>query len=207
MAIPNTVAENGPLTYPGMDRQRWHQQLPDMLTRRLLLREVRAEDAPALVEALARAEVQEYLPNGPTDIASFRKFIDWVRGERRAGRYLCFAAVLRETRACIGLFQIWPIEPGFGTAEFGFALDPRYWGKGLFTEAASALIDFGIDVLQVHRFECRSAPGNTRGAAALRKLGAQPEGTLRECFPCPGGYLDHTMWSILAHEWRARSGA
>ena len=45
---------------------------------------------------------------------------------------------------------------------------------------------------------------NARGAAALIKLGAVPEGTLRRCFRCPGGLLDHTMSSILAEDWRER---
>ena len=69
------------------------------------------------------AEVLRYLPPGPTTAEQFVRFIKWVRRERRAGRYLCFAVVPRGHRTAAGLFQLWPIEPGFGTAEMGFALD------------------------------------------------------------------------------------
>jgi RimJ/RimL family protein N-acetyltransferase len=170
------------------------------------LREVAPEDAASLAASLGTPEVQEYLPLGPVDQAGFAMFIRWVRRERHAGRYLCFAVVPREANDACGLFQLWPIEPGFGTAEMGFALSSSFWGTGVFRESASAVIDFAIDTLGVRRLECRSATANARGSAALKKLGATAEGTLRECFLCPGGYLDHTMWSLLASEWRASRG-
>jgi ribosomal-protein-serine acetyltransferase len=172
-----------------------------------VLREVEAGDAAPLADALGSAEVQEFLPVGPTDAAGFALFIKWVRRERRAGRYVCFAVVPRATGCASGIFQLWPIEPGFATAELGFALGRPLWGTGLFQECASAAIEFAIDILGVRRLECRSATSNERGTAALRKLGAVAEGTLRQCFLCRGGHLDHTMWSILAEEWRARAGA
>jgi RimJ/RimL family protein N-acetyltransferase len=168
---------------------------------RAVLREIEPSDAAPLAAALAVPDVQRYLPIGPTDEAGFAKFIRWVRREREEGRYVCFAVVPRASPKAAGIFQLWPIEPGFGTAEMGFALARSLWGTGLFYECASTVIDFAIGTLGVRRLECRSATANVRGAAALRRLGAKAEGTLRACFQCPDGYLDHTMWSLLASEW------
>lgn len=161
-------------------------------------------DARPLAAALGHPEVQKYLPVGPTTVEHFARFIRWVRRERRAGRYLCFAVVPRGWATAAGLFQLWPIEPGFGTAEMGFALDQALWGTGAFIDCATVVADFAFDTLGVRRLECRSAVPNARGTAALLKLGAAQEGMLRKCFPCPAGLLDHTMWSILADEWRER---
>jgi RimJ/RimL family protein N-acetyltransferase len=184
----------------------WREQLPALSTRTTLLREVAPLDAAALAHYLAVPEVQRYLPIGPADAPGFARFIRWVRRERRAGRHVCFAVVPRSSGRAEGLFQLWPIAPGFSTAEMGAALGTSLWGTGTFRECAAAVIDFAIDTLGVRRLECRAATANARGAAALRRLGAVAEGTLRECFECPGGYLDHTMFSVLAHDWRAARG-
>ncbi|SRR6266545_115528 len=202
MAIPSSlVIANGRTVAPRCAS--WRAALPVLETRRAILREVRPRDAAHLAASLGGPKVLDYLPLGPSTEEHFARFIRWVRRERRAGRYLCFAVVPRERRTAAGLFQLWSIEPGFGTAEIGFALDATLWGSGTFQPCATAAIDFAMDTLGVRRLECRSAVGNGRGAAALRKLGAVAEGTLRQCFPCPLGLLDHTIWSILSHEWRA----
>ena len=203
MALPDRLAsrETGTAA-PG--RAPWQSALPSLELRTAVLREVVVRDAASLQSALTRPEVQRYLPVGPTTVDDYARFIRWVRRERRAGRYLCFAVLPRSTGRAAGIFQFWPIEPGFGTAELGFALDPALWGTGTFAECASAVLDFGFTSLGIRRLECRSAVSNARGIAALRKLGAVYEGTLRQCFPCPGGVLDHAMFSVLSDEWRAR---
>ena len=200
MAIPSTIVGDGvPVRVPS--RPAWRAALPILETRTAVLREVVLADAAPLATALGGPEVLQYLPVGPTSAEQFARFIRWVRRERRAGRYLCFGVAPHGQTAAAGVFQLWPIEPGFGTAEMGFALDPALWGTGTFLDGAIAIVDFAFTTLGVRRLECRSAVSNTRGCAALRKLGAVPEGTLRNCFPCPAGLLDHTMWSILAEEW------
>ena len=182
----------------------WRAALPVLRTRTAVLREMTSRDAGPLTFAMSGSEVRKYLPLGPTTEEQFARFIGWVRRERRAGRYACFAVVPHGRRTAAGLFQLWPVEPGFGTAEMGFALDEALWGSGTFLDCATAIVDFAFDVLGVRRLECRSAVKNARGTAALLKLGAVQEGMLRRCFRCPEGVLDHTIWSVLVEDWRQR---
>ena len=103
----------------------------------------------------------------------------------------------------VGLFQIWPLEQSFRTAEWGFALGHPFWGTGLFVESARLVADFAFETLGAARIEGRSATENGRGNAALRKLGAVPEGLLRRCFECTGGVVrDHVLWALLDDDWR-----
>jgi RimJ/RimL family protein N-acetyltransferase len=37
---------------------------------------------------------------------------------------------------------------------------------------------------------------------ALRKLGAVPEGVLRQSFCRHGQVMDQTLWSLIASDWR-----
>jgi RimJ/RimL family protein N-acetyltransferase len=166
---------------------------------RTTLRPLRRADAGALVPLLQDSEIQRFLPGAPDSDAAFRRFTAWSDRQRLRGGHLCLAIAL-DDRA-IGLIQTWPLEPRGYTAEWGFALGRPYWGRGLFHEAARAFISLAISELGVERFEARSAVGNTRGMAALVRLGARPEGVLRRSVAVGPTRSDGVLWSILASEW------
>lgn len=176
--------------------------LPPLVGPRVVLREPRLADAGALLKHLSDPEVQRFIPAGPDSLAGFRRFIRWARRERRGRRHISLVVCPRDGEPS-GLFQLWAVEPGFGVAEWGFALGRALWGTGVFMESARLLIDFAIDVLGTRRLEARAAVSNERGHAALRKLGAVPEGVLKRCFVCHGVAVDHVLWAILAEEWKA----
>ena len=102
----------------------------------------------------------------------------------------------------MGLFQVRQLEPGFVSAEWGFALGSPFWGSGVFQEGARGIIDFAFGVVGVHRLEARSIASNGRGNAALHKMGAMQEGVLRRSFIRNGRYFDQILWSILKEDWR-----
>ena len=180
----------------------WRRTLPVLEARSVTLRQLEIDDAPALLAMLTTEEVARFISPPPTSVAGFERFIAWTHQQRAAGSYVCFAVVPRGMTTAVGLFQVRSLEPGFGTAEWGFALGSAYWGTGAFIEGAREVVDFAIDTLGVHRLEARSAVQNGRGNGALRKLGATQEGVLRRSFLKDGHYLDQALWSILDSEWR-----
>ena len=105
----------------------------------------------------------------------------------------------------IGIFQLRELEPGFGTAEWGFAIGSPYWGTGVFQEGAQLMISFAFETVGVHRLEARAAVRNGRGNGALRKIGAVQEGVLRKSFLKNGEYLDQVLWTILDEDWQAKA--
>jgi RimJ/RimL family protein N-acetyltransferase len=181
----------------------WWHHLPELASGDVRLRELRLSDAPSLAKTLGSAKVGEHLSSGPKTVAEAEQFIAWTRRARRAGRYICFGVTTQGVDEVVGLFQLWPLEPSFCTAEWGFALGHRHWGTGLFVTAARRVTAYAFDTIGVQRLEARSAVDNVRGNAALEKLGAVSEGILRKCFLARGEYRDHVMWSMLADDWRA----
>jgi ribosomal-protein-alanine N-acetyltransferase len=179
----------------------WRRQLPVLTGAGITLRELRMSDAPALLALLTSEEVTRFISPPPTTLEGFQKFIEWTLREREAGRYLCFAVVPEGYETAIGLFQIRQLDPGFGTAEWGFAIGSAFWGSGLFSQAASLVVDFAFDVVGVHRLEARAAVQNGRGNGALRKMGAVQEGILRKSFLRGGKQLDQALWAILDQDW------
>ena len=179
----------------------WRGGLPTLHGARVTLRELRLDDAPALLEHVAKPTVLHYIAPPPSTIQGFQRFVRWTHRERRRGAHVCFGIVQASQTRPVGIIQIWPLEPDFVTAEWGFVLDNAYWATGLFVSGARLALDFAFDVIGVHRLEARAAVENGRGNGVLRKLGASREGVLRNCFECGGSYMDHVMWSILADEW------
>ena len=179
----------------------WRTGLPTLLGPLVTLREMRLSDAPSLLAALSTEEVARFISPPPATVETFERFIHWTHRQRAAGQYVCFAVVPRGSDVAIGLFQVRALEPGFGTAEWGFALSSEYWGTGMFQNGAHLTLEFAFKTIGVHRMEARAAVQNARGNGALRKVGAVLEGVLRRSFLRRGEYLDQSLWTILSDEW------
>ena len=150
----------------------WRKQLPVLAGRQVRLRELRASDAPSLFALLTTEEVARFISPPPTTVEGFERFIAWTLRQRAAGTYACFAVTVAGQDTAIGIFQVRETEPGFATAEWGFALGSPFWGLGIFEEGAELVLRFVFETLGVHRLEARAALRNGRGNGALRKVGA-----------------------------------
>jgi RimJ/RimL family protein N-acetyltransferase len=182
----------------------WKQALPVLTGSMATLRELRISDATALLTMLSTEEVARFISPPPTTVEGFERFIAWTHRERAAGNYACFAVVPHGMDTAIGIFQVRQLEPGFGTAEWGFAIGSAFWGTGVFMDGARMVIDFAFNTIQTHRLEARAAILNGRGNGALRKIGAMQEGILRKSFLRNGEYLDQALWTILDEDWKAQ---
>ena len=116
-------------------------------------------------------------------------FISEAHHERLLGNSFCFGIVPDGYDDAMGLFQVRQIEPGFGSAEWGFAIGSPFWGSGIFIEGAQ----------RGHRFFVRRRRrASPRGEVdrrpmaaamrALRKVGAIQEGILRRSFQRKGRF-------------------
>lgn len=180
----------------------WRQSLPVLTGGMVTLRELQMSDASSLLTMLTTQEVARFISPAPATIEGFERFIAWASCERESGNYVCFAVVPHGLSTAVGLFQIRQLEPGFATAEWGFALCSAYWGTGMFADGAKLALDFAFETLGIHRLEARAAVANGRGNGALRKIGAVQEAVLRRSFLCDGQFVDQTLWSILDTDWR-----
>lgn len=180
----------------------WQHGLPMLTGQQVVLRELRTSDAPSLFALLTTEEVARFISPPPTTVEGFEGFIGWTARQRAAGTYACFAVTLQGFDTAIGIFQVREIEPGFGTAEWGFAIGSPFWGTGVFEEGAKLVLGFVFETLGVHRLEARAAVRNGRGNGALQKLGAVRECVLRKSFLKNGEYLDQVLYALLDIDWR-----
>ena len=180
----------------------WKQRLPVLAGTQVVLRELRSSDAAPLFALLTSEEVSRFISPPPSTVEGFERFIAWTLRQRSAGTYACFAVTLKGFDTAIGIFQVRETEPGFGTAEWGFAIGSPFWGTGVFGEGAELVLEFVFETLNVHRLEARAAVKNGRGNGALLKVGAVQEGVLRKSFLRNGEYLDQVLYAIVEDDWR-----
>ncbi len=179
----------------------WRHGLPELAGERLTLRELRPSDAESLFKELNTPEVRRFMWAPPPNALAFGQFIEWAQAERATGRYICYGIVPGGELDAAGVFELRPLQPGFVRGELGFVMASRLWGSGLFMDGARLLLDFAFRIVKVHRIEARSPVDNTRGNAALQKLGASREGRLRDAFWREDHYIDQFLWSILDTDW------
>lgn len=86
-------------------------------------------------------------------------------------------------------------------AELGYRLHPQYWGQGITTEAAVAVLNYGFSELSMNRVEALVDPRNAASLRVLEKLRFQREGLLRDYEFENGIFVDLLMFSLLKKEW------
>jgi RimJ/RimL family protein N-acetyltransferase len=185
----------------------WQDGLPVLSGKTVTLRELRASDAAPLFALLTTEEVSRFISPPPSTVQGFEAFIAWTLRQRAAGKYACFAVTLKGSDTAIGIFQIRESGPGFGTAEWGFAIGSKFWGTGVFQEGAELMLEFAFETLDVHRLEARAAVMNGRGNRALLKIGAVQEAILRKSLRRNGDYLDQVLYVISEDDWTPSSEA
>jgi [ribosomal protein S5]-alanine N-acetyltransferase len=198
-ASPMVVGPGGVLSHVRTD---WRDRVPVLRSGKVTLRELEPSDAQALWAFITSDDVTRYLTPPPSTVEGFERFIDWSRRQRAVGLQTSLAVLIEGFDSPVGLFQLRQLEPGFVTAEWGFAIGSAFWGTGVFRTGAELMMHLAFDVVGVHRLEARACLQNTRGNAALRKIGAVQEGVLRRSFVRHGEHQDQVLWTVLEEEWR-----
>jgi ribosomal-protein-alanine N-acetyltransferase len=165
-------------------------------TERLVLRGFTADDHDGVHAYASDPEVVRFMdwgPNTPEDTAAFLAYA--MRSSRT--RYP-FAVVRRSDQALIGGAELHVVSEEHRRAELGYVLARAAWGRGYATEAARALLDFGLGSLGLHKIAATCDPENHGSAGVLRKIGMRPEGHLTDHWLIRGEWRDRLVWGRVA---------
>jgi RimJ/RimL family protein N-acetyltransferase len=80
----------------------------------------------------------------------------------------------------------------------GWVLRRDAWGNGYATEAAEALLRFGVQSLGLHRVEATCAPANEASARVMARIGMRYEGRMRDHLLVRGAWRDSLLHAYLA---------
>jgi RimJ/RimL family protein N-acetyltransferase len=134
---------------------------------------------------------------------AMRAYVETALAEQRAGTALPFATVERATGTVVGTTRFANAVHEHARVEIGWTwIAPRWQRTAVNTEAKHLMLAHAFDVLRVRRVELKTSALNTRSRAAIRRLGATEEGTLRKhMINADGSARDSVYFSIIDDEW------
>ena len=173
-------------------------------TERLLLRPLRADDAPALFAIFSDPQVMRYwsTPPWPT-IDHALALIDRDVLAMSTGEYVRLGIERVDDGQLIGNCTLFNLMPQCRRAEIGYGLAAHAWGRGCMNEALRALLEHGFAQLGLNRVEADIDPRNTASARSLERLGFKREGLLRERWIVAGVVSDTALYGLLLSDWCA----
>lgn len=161
-------------------------------------------DVDAIYDACQDPETQRYttVPS-PYERKHAEEFVPRVAADWQSGAHLTWA--MRDGSLLAGMIGLYRLD-GRGAGELGYWVSPWSRRRGLLTEAARAVIDWGFSAegegLGLHRIEWRAVVGNVGSARAARTLGFRYEGTLRQALVGAHGRDDGWIAGLLATDDR-----
>ena len=144
-----------------------------IVTDRLILREWRESDREPFARLNADPRVMEFMPAILSRDESDALVDRIVEDIARSG-YGLWAAEIRDTDEFIGFVGL--SVPTFQAAftpcvEIGWRVAADYWGAGLATEGARAIVRRAFEDLNVNDLVSFTATGNTRSRRVMEKIG------------------------------------
>jgi ribosomal-protein-alanine N-acetyltransferase len=142
-------------------------------TKRLVLRRWKASDREPFAAINSDPQVMEFMPTLLSREESDR-LVDRIEVHfQHRGFGLC-AVELRDIKSFIGFIGL--SIPAFRSRftpciEIGWRLAAKFWGQGLATEGASAIVRYGFEVLGLKEIVSFTVPANLRSLRVMEKLG------------------------------------
>lgn len=173
---------------------------PVLFTQRTVLRKLERGDSAHMFIYAGDPQVSKYLLWSPHPSESYSaKYLSAAASRYRSGE--CFDwAVVYEGRM-IGNCGFSYIDEKNSCAQIGYVLARDMWGKGLAAEAAARIVEFGFEVLGLHRIEARFMEENAASRRVAEKTGMSFEGVLRGSMLVKGRYVNIGICAVTKEDF------
>lgn len=173
--------------------------MPVLTSGRLVLRQVRLDDAEALFSVLSDVELMTWWSSGPhRSVEQTRAYLEpAARGEWRSW------AITRAGED-VALGWVNAHERRENVSEIGYILARSAWGQGIAREAVTMLLDQLLVTEGQRRAFADADPENVASIGLLTSMGFQQEGHLRAEWETHIGVRDSLIFGLLRDEWLVR---
>jgi glyoxylase I family protein len=176
---------------------------PLIRTERLVLRPLRMADAEALFQVFGDTDTMRYWSRPPVKMLSEMQEII-SRNLPPQNRAKASFAITRDGSRALGCVNFYGEHDSI--SGLGYILDKASWGQGFVAEAVRAAVDYGFDVLKLHRIWLEIDPRNYASIRVAEKAGFTAEGLFRKSFFLNGEYFDSVYYAMLHEDWLKTDG-
>jgi RimJ/RimL family protein N-acetyltransferase len=162
-------------------------------TNRLILRHQVLADLDDLWALYCNPNITKYIPDAPRTRAEAQDELEWhMHGHPQHPELGLWATIYKATGKFIGRCGLlpWTIE-GQYDVEVAYTIAEEYWGQGLGTEAAHAILQYGFEKLNLSRLICLTVPENVASQKVAEKIGMSFEKEARDEIGLLRVYLIH----------------
>jgi|688.fasta_scaffold94158_2 RimJ/RimL family protein N-acetyltransferase len=179
----------------------------DILTDRLYLRRLHADDSATMFAYRCNPGVLRYQSWKPQSILEIQDFIAdmSLREFNTAGWYQ--VAIEAPGHGLIGDCGIHFLENDSLTAEIGITISPTFQSMGYASEALLSVFDFLFVQLGKHRIFASVDPRNLASIALMKRLGLRQEAHFVQSLWFEDEWVDDLIFAMLETEWRSKRNA
>ncbi len=161
------------------------------------------EHGEAFATLGAGSDIFRYFPFALKTRDELLRYVEGFVAAQAAGAALPWATVEQASGRVIGGTSFLNIDAQNRRLEIGATwLAPTWQGSACNAEAKYLQLRHAFETLGCIRVEFKTDSRNQRSRAALGRLGATEEGTLRNHMIMPDGHLRHSVYfSIVDSEW------
>jgi len=171
---------------------------PIIETERLLLRQYSLNDAEDLFEIRKNPLSMKYIgkPTAKT-INDAIELINLINTKIENNEGINWAITIKPDNKLVGMVSFHTIFKEHHRAQIGYMLHTSNWNKGIASEAAKAVIDYGFHKLNLHSIEALLDKDNAASIKLLTNLHFIKEAHFRENFYFNEVFLDTIVYSLL----------
>lgn len=180
----------------------------ELETERLRLRKISQDDTKDFFELFSDSEVTRFY-NFDTlkELSQAEKMVLSSLKEYESMTALRWVITLKDADRLIGTCGFFDLDYENLSAGFGYDLKRKFWGQGIMSEAAGAILDFIYSKrspILINRIQATTDLDSVASINVLKKLGFAEEGVLRQWGYWKEKFHDVRCFSLIRADFLAR---
>lgn len=169
----------------------------EIKTKRLLLRPLELSDLESINEYASDKENTMYMYHLPRKMQETAEFLSSVTKEWEKDMPSFYEFAIELDGKLIGSISVY-LSDNRNSGDLGWILNKKYWNNGYATEAAMALKDFALNILQVKKLTANCDYRNIASSRVMEKIGLKCESDNGvRVYPRKNETVQELMYSLI----------